>query len=348
MEEDRNGAKRAAAEGANIAAEGEPAAKKQSVKPARQWGSEFSSKPEQEMWLGGFIPAASALKKVRAVLWENGPQGLETGHVKVVIRRGFRVKTDRGKEWRGYTIVAFTTPEVAAKAIEHYDGLEVTLDGNKFKLKAKRALPQRPRRNARIAKGNSSGDAVGEVVVNTNWNQVTYEGLDPPLEKQLEPLTTEAMRARVDEFAREFPDSDSVKECLVDLKENGKTRERQCLLQCLGKLYLAHPRAYRQIELDRRAPTELCAKLLKLLKELAWPPKRHRKKLVADHYLVVWRDKHLDSYQELRSAAEELLATADEDYTYSHVSQDVSVRAHLKPGGPTASYYEELYGLPAY
>ena len=320
MEEDKSGAKRAVEETCCSATDPEPSPKKLAVKPARRWGDDFSSQPEQEMWLGGLVPAASTLKKVRAILWDFGPQGVETGHVKVVIRRGFRVRTEEGKkQWRGYAIVAFSTPEVAAAAIKHFDDLVLTIEKETFKLKAKKALPRRPRRNAR-KEGARRADADTDVPVNTNWNLVAYEGADPPLEKQLEPLTTEALRERIKEFAQAFPDSPTAREAVAAVTIEGMGRDRQLMLNSLVKLYSEHPRSYREVTVANPAPPELCTRLLSILKELVWPPKRNRKKLVADRYLVVWRDKHLESYKELRSAAEELLLNTDASYSYSHVS----------------------------
>mmetsp|Transcript_14072 Transcript_14072/g.18428 ORF Transcript_14072/g.18428 Transcript_14072/m.18428 type:complete len:492 (-) Transcript_14072:1093-2568(-) len=311
-----------------------------------KWGDEssaFTSAPDQEIWLGNLLPDFCQVKKLRNLLWTYGPRKncggenntpVTRGEVKKLVRRGYKVRDEhtKKKSWRGFAIIAYSSAEMAQYAMKHYDGVKVKIKSPRgkesncdtfFELKAKPANPPRKRnRGANGLQSKCNSQKSENEHHNIDWNKQAFAGTgptasmhEPSLMQQLSPLSTAELQRRYLILGK----GESVGN--LNAGESG-TLDREFLLERLCHLYTVSSGSRKEIPYNDGSliPADLQRSLLTTLSNLRWPPKRHRRKVIADHYLVIWKCKHKETYPKLHALTEELMRWADSSWNYTHVA----------------------------
>jgi len=223
-------------------------------------------------------------------------------------RKGKKGGGDNDKDrrpWLGYAILAFREDQEATRALSYLGGREVAPG---FVLRLKRATVKEPRRRPPGAR--SQPDVADEGDQATAAAGVTAAsllavGMDPDPFRQIAALNKEDVMVRL---RRRAPDVARSLE-----KEGGSWTSS------LAESYRTSPRAEKHHK-GHPVPPSLLQPLCTILDGLLWPAKRHRAKVISDHYLVIWRGRPRDGYDALHAATEALMQWADPAFPYTHVA----------------------------
>eukprot|EP01134_Creolimax_fragrantissima_P004984 CFRG4984T1 len=131
-------------------------------------------------------------------------------------------------------------------------------------------------------------------------------GTDPPLHKQLQPLDDVDMLDRIKYHG------------LGPVESTEKSRE---ITQRLVNYYTEHPR--REIHLEgKRVPEHLLTPCLNALTNMVWPPKKERRKVNADHYVVINMTKNYrDMYTPIvKKSCELLMMEMAPTFEFTHIA----------------------------
>ncbi|CAD7965065.1 unnamed protein product [Amoebophrya sp. A120] len=88
-------------------------------KAERYRASGFSTKPEQELWMGGIPQRYASVRQLRQLIWENLVTDEEkrwTVHVKKLVKKGYR--KNAAEPWTAFAILALKTKAEAERVLE--------------------------------------------------------------------------------------------------------------------------------------------------------------------------------------------------------------------------------------
>jgi hypothetical protein len=307
------------------------------------------------LWLGDLpLPwtrHGSNYKRLRALLRAHLPRTIPQPWIKTVQRKAYRTKlvvddatgrTIAGGVYLGYAIVVFRDDLECSLVLNELNGRQVTVDSvfsqedlatnQDFAAMAASDVPPfcikvRPVEN--ITQRNHS-----EIANALDKCKSAIVGRDPPLVDQLKPLAplvdqlkplaTNELLVRANRFSKQENGSSEQSRVLDDQPipimsmEDAHSAALAQAVAAMSQSTSCRPEIHHQ---GRLIPSELCDKLLTILKNLRWAVPNHRPGLTAERYLILLTSVTNDLfYQELRDACRQLVNWADPSYYYSGVA----------------------------
>ncbi|KNC74297.1 hypothetical protein SARC_13153 [Sphaeroforma arctica JP610] len=153
---------------------------------------------------------------------------------------------------------------------------------------------------------SGSTDANAKGVSGSGNSTTDILGSDPPLLSQLRPLDDLQLIERIRVLGLGAPE---------------RYATTRMLMEQLAEYYTEHPRTEVHVQ-GKSVPAHLLQGCLTSLDSMAWPPKRERRKVKADHYVVINMTKHYkDEYTpRVREACKALMDEMAPEYAFTHIA----------------------------
>lgn len=213
--------------------------------------------------------------------------------------------------WLGYAFVAFRDTQEAEQALELFDGLRVA--EGRWTMRVKWAEAQHQ----------------GRVLLGRKLGARLAPGADPPLGEQLFPSSLQGR-----ELATQLWEMQRAAGLSLD-----SGTEAWIVVELVKAHFRRTPRLLRHAE-GAPVPERILAPLLRELRALRWPPVPHRSGMQAAEYLVLFRGKANDGYDEILALLEGLLRWADPDFGCNRiaVTKDFQGSPHIDGSDATFQY----------
>ena len=242
-----------------------------------------------ELWFGDIPRHLATKRNVAQFLYTCLPRDIPLPYVGRIVPKGYK---GRNCEWLAYAFVEVRDEAEAVRVMQAADGAEVggSDDGTpSFRLRVQRRLQQ----NATRSSQDTQELAKVPLPVALTSHRVTRR--DPPLAQQLAWLTRTDAEERLASLAPHVPGGSLSDEDLVDE---------------LARAYAKSPRP-EVSHRGRAVPEGLRSELLRILKEMRWPPRPERRRVHAKGYAILKRHVRPDDpYAELKAICEQIIAWA--------------------------------------
>lgn len=324
-------------------------------------GSAVTREPEREkpnatLWMGDLPGSLCDNRRIKEFIHNLRPASMPTPHVKKVVKQGYRAGTPFVKkndaeaaaaaaegvrepaspedalqaareaaigprnsagEWLGYAFVEFRDHDEAAEALKLFDGAPVG-EGKTIRIQW-----ADERHQGRAMLGRRLGERLGP-------------GCHPPLGEQL------------------FPPCFQGRELAVALENHRLAAglplpaggDAWVLAEIVKARFRSEPR--REIHAAGvPVPESLLGPLREELQRTRWPPTPHRSGMQAEEYLVLFRGKTNDGFEDLLVLLDQLLAWADPSFGCNRiaVTKDFQGSPHVDTSDVTYQYAISLGGF---
>lgn len=307
-------------------------------------------KPNATLWVGDLPGSLCDNRRIKEFIHTLRPASMPTPHVKKVVKQGYRAGTpfvkksdaaevqaaevspeealraareaamgprDSAGEWLGYAFVEFRDHEEAAEALRLFDGASVG-EGKTLRIQW-----ADERHQGRAMLGRRLGERLGA-------------GCHPPLGEQLFPPCFQGRElAAVLESQRLAAG--------LPVPSGGDA-------WVLAEIVKAHFRNQPRREIHAAGvpvPESLLEPLREELHRTRWPPTPHRSGMQAEEYLVLFRGKANDGFEDLQILLDRLLAWADPAFGCNRiaVTKDFQGSPHVDTSDVTYQYAISLGGF---
>lgn len=289
--------------------------------------SEVGDKEDQRstLWFGDIPGELAVPKRVSEALHGLLPPAMPMPFIRKVIRQGYRqslqpqngellagVGTSTGSRgpWLGYAFVAFRDHAEAEEALHIFDGVELACG---WKLRVQWAEAQHQ----------------GRVIAGRKLGSRLEPGAHPPLGEQLFPASL---------HGHELGDALERHRRMAGVALRPGS-DPWVVAEVTKAFYRCHPR--REIEVvGWPVPAGLLNLLLSELRQTRWPPVHHRKGMQADQYLVLYRGKRNDGFEQLLALLDQMLDWADPSFGCNRiaVTKDFQGSPHIDASDVTYQY----------
>lgn len=266
---------------------------------------------EHALWIGD-LPllwtASKTNKYLGLLLREYLPQEVPQPWIQRVHRKAYKSNnTDNStnRQHLGYAIVVFRDAPEMELVLSKLNGIQVVPE-NVFSADATDQERTLPSFTLRIKPATVTQ-------TRTDSNSLpTPAGMDPPVEDQLRPFTTQELIQRIGALGHP----------LAATEDEGDAEHSQVVQWAADILANQLPPRPELHHRGRLLPTSIQQRLLSILQNLRWAVPNSRNGLTAERYLVLQtnsgkNDRH---YGHLREACQELMEWADPNYYYSGIA----------------------------